>query len=226
MTDASAPPPPLPELPELPVGRFSSREAFQQMVRDALATAARDGWQEIVVSDANFHDWPLGERSVVEALQDWAHGSRRFTMLAGRYDEVVRRHARFVRWRGTWDHIITCRRSPAADPLDIPSALWSPRWVMSGWTRSAARASRASSPTGGCCCARGSTNGCAAKARRAFRHRRWGCEGAVGADGCQDFVKLFLVLASIDGFANIILGCTQKGAKEMLCQCVPGLSRA
>ena len=130
MTDASAPPPPLPELPELPAGRFSSRDAFQQMVRDALATAARDGWQEIVVSDANFHDWPLGERSVVEALQDWAHGSRRFTMLAGRYDEVVRRHARFVRWRGTWDHIITCRRSPAADPLDIPSALWSPRWVM------------------------------------------------------------------------------------------------
>jgi len=130
MIDASAPPPPLPELPELPVGRFSSREAFQQMVRDALATAAREGWQEILVSDANFHDWPLGERSVVEALQDWAHGSRRFTMLAGRYDEVVRRHARFVRWRGTWDHIITCRRSPAADPLDIPSALWSPRWVM------------------------------------------------------------------------------------------------
>jgi len=130
MTDASVPPPSLPELPELPVGRFSSREAFQQMVRDALATAAREGWQEILVSDANFHDWPLGERSVVEALQDWAHGSRRFTMLAGRYDEVVRRHARFVRWRGTWDHIITCRRSPAADPLDIPSALWSPRWVM------------------------------------------------------------------------------------------------
>lgn len=116
--------------PDLPVGRFSSREAFQQMVRDAIATAARDGWKEIVISDANFHDWPLGERSVVEALQDWAHGSRRFTMLACSYDDVIRRHARFVRWRGTWEHIINCRRSPAADPLDIPSALWSPHWVM------------------------------------------------------------------------------------------------
>jgi hypothetical protein len=114
----------------LPAGRFSSREGFQQMVRDALAAAAREGWQEILISDANFHDWPLGERSVIESLQAWAATGRRFTMLAGHYDEVVRRHARFVRWRGTWDHIVTCRRSACADPLDIPSALWSPRWVM------------------------------------------------------------------------------------------------
>ena len=115
---------------ELPSGRFASRETFIQLVRDALATAARDGWEEIVVSDAHFHDWPLGERAVVESLQAWARTGRRFTMLARSYDEVIRRHARFVRWRGTWDHIITCRRSASADPLDIPSVLWSPQWVM------------------------------------------------------------------------------------------------
>lgn len=116
--------------PMLPVGRFSGREVFQQMVRDALLSAAQEGWPEIIVSDANFHDWPLGERSVVEALQNWSKGSRRFTMLARSYDEITRRHARFVKWRGTWDHIITCRRSPSADPLDIPSAMWSSGWVM------------------------------------------------------------------------------------------------
>ena len=115
---------------DLPTGRFSGREAFQQLVRDATAAAAREGWREIVISDADFHDWPLGERAVVDALQAWAQGGRRFTMLACRYDEVVRRHARFVRWRATWDHIITCRRSPAADALDIPSALWSSQWAM------------------------------------------------------------------------------------------------
>lgn len=114
----------------LPHGRFSGRDAFQQLVRDAIATAAQEGWHEIIISDANFHDWPLGERAVVDALQDWARSGRRFTMLACSYDDVIRRHARFVRWRGTWDHIITCRRSPAADPLDIPSALWSPQWVL------------------------------------------------------------------------------------------------
>lgn len=123
--------PPSAALPgELPSGRFASRETFIQLVRDALATAARDGWEEIVVSDAHFHDWPLGERAVVESLQSWARTGRRFTMLARSYDEVIRRHARFVRWRGTWDHIITCRRSASADPLDIPSVLWSPQWVM------------------------------------------------------------------------------------------------
>lgn len=53
----------------LPEGRFTGREAFQQMVRDAFATAAREGWAEILISDANFHDWPLGERAVVESLQ-------------------------------------------------------------------------------------------------------------------------------------------------------------
>jgi hypothetical protein len=114
----------------LPSGRFSGREAFQQMVRDAITTAARDGWTEIFMADANFHDWPLGERGVADALQEWARSGRSFTMLAGRYDDITRRHARFVRWRATWDHIITCRRSPAADPMDIPSALWSSQWVM------------------------------------------------------------------------------------------------
>ena len=111
MTDAVTP---APSLPDLPSGRFSGREAFMQLVRDGLATAARDGWSEIIVSDSNFHDWPLGELAVIESLQQWAHSG----------------HPRFVRWRGTWDHIISCRRSPSADPLDLPSAFWSPAWVM------------------------------------------------------------------------------------------------
>lgn len=117
-------------MPALPQGRYEGREAFQQLVRDALASAAQEGWGEIIVADADFADWPLGERAVVESLQAWSQGQRRFTMLARSYDEVVRRHPRFVRWRGTWDHIITCRRCPAADAQDVPSALWSPGWVM------------------------------------------------------------------------------------------------
>ena len=122
--------PVVPQAPTLPQGRFSGLEVFQQLVRDAFAAAAREGWREIIISDANFHDWPLGERAVVESLQEWAHSGRRLTMLARSYDEVIRRHARFVRWRGTWDHILTCRSSPTADPLDIPSAIWSSAWVL------------------------------------------------------------------------------------------------
>jgi hypothetical protein len=118
------------ELPVLPEGRFEGREAFRQRVRDALACAAREGWHEIVLSDATFHDWPLGERAVVESLQVWAHTGRRLVMLAKNYDEVLRGHPRFVTWRRTWSHLIECRRCATVDPLLLPSALWTSGWVM------------------------------------------------------------------------------------------------
>jgi hypothetical protein len=114
----------------LPEGRFEGREAFRQLVRDALAAAAREGWREIVMSDASFEDWPLGERAVAESLQAWSASGRRMVLLARRYDVVVRQHARFVQWRGTWSHIVTAVACPSADPLELPGALWSPRWVL------------------------------------------------------------------------------------------------
>ena len=115
---------------ELPTGRFTGREAFEQTIRDALACAARQGWHEIIVSDATFSDWPLRERAVVESLHAWARSGRRFVMLATRFDEVQRYQARFVSWRQTWGHLIDCRQCSSADPLDFPSAIWSPGWVM------------------------------------------------------------------------------------------------
>lgn len=114
----------------LPTGRFAGREAFAQTVRDALACAAREGWRELVLSDADFGDWPLHERAVVESLQAWAGSGRRLRMLASRFDHVQRHQARFVAWRQTWDHIIDCRQCRGADAQDFPSAIWSPGWVM------------------------------------------------------------------------------------------------
>ena len=116
--------------PALPQGRFEGREAFRQHVRDALACAAREGWREIILSDADFHDWPLGERAVIDALGAWARSGRTLVMLARSYDEVIRHHARFVTWRRTWAHIIDCRRCAKADPVELPSVLWSPGWVL------------------------------------------------------------------------------------------------
>jgi hypothetical protein len=58
-------------------GRFEGREAFRQnVVRDALACAAREGWRELILSDADFHDWPLGERAVIDSLGAWARSGR------------------------------------------------------------------------------------------------------------------------------------------------------
>lgn len=114
----------------LPSGRFEGRIAFQQLVRDALAAAAREGWREIILSDPDFADWPLGEGAVADSLNAWSASGRRCILLARRWDEVVRRHARFVGWRGRWTHIIDARACRAADSLELPSAIWSPGWVM------------------------------------------------------------------------------------------------
>jgi hypothetical protein len=114
----------------LPTGRFTGRKAFQQLVRDALASAAREGWREIVLSDADFEDWPLAERAVVESLEAWSQSGRQCTLLARRWDGVVRRQARFVTWRKTWSHIIEARGCASAGPLELPSAIWSPGWVL------------------------------------------------------------------------------------------------
>jgi len=114
----------------LPQGRFEGRTAFAQLVRDSLSAAAREGWREIILSDANFADWPLGERAVAASLHAWSRSGRRCVLLARRYDEVVRLHARFVDWRQTWSHIVEARGCPSADALELPSAIWTPAWVM------------------------------------------------------------------------------------------------
>ncbi|MEO7953089.1 MAG: hypothetical protein ABIR35_03200 [Polaromonas sp.] len=111
----------------LPQGRFSGRNEFAELVRQAFAAAAIQGWREIMVCDADFADWPLGERAFIQALGDWSRTGRQFTMIASNYDEIPRKHARFVSWRRSWAHIVECR-SCAADKL--PSALWSSNWVF------------------------------------------------------------------------------------------------
>lgn len=120
-----------PSLPiVLPSGRFAGREAFTQLVRDALACAAQQGWREIIFSDAAFEQWPLHERLVVDSLHAWSKSGRRFVMLASRYDAVLRNQPRFVAWRKAWGHIIECRVCRNVDPGDIPSVIWGPVWAM------------------------------------------------------------------------------------------------
>lgn len=114
----------------LPAGRFSGPVEFAAIIRQSFAVAAAEGWREIILSDATFADWPLGERAVAQSLNDWAHSGRKLIMLAANYDEVIRRHARFATWRRTWAHIVDCRRNAALSHSDFPSALWSPSWVL------------------------------------------------------------------------------------------------
>jgi hypothetical protein len=128
--DDAADPADSPDPAALPSRRFEGRDDFQQLVRDALACAAREGWRELILSDAGFEDWPLGERAVVESLQAWSRTGRRIVLLAKNYEALSRRCARFVAWRRTWSHIVDARACAAADALELPSAIWSPHWVL------------------------------------------------------------------------------------------------
>ena len=116
--------------PAAPSTRFAGRTEFQQRVRDLLAQAAQQAWQELILADADFADWPLGERAVAESLQAWSKSGRKLVMMAIHYDEVQRRHARFVTWRRTWSHIVECWRCSSAERTDFPSALWTPSMAL------------------------------------------------------------------------------------------------
>jgi hypothetical protein len=114
----------------LPEGAFDGPAEFGAHVRTALAAAAGQGWTEIVLSDPDFADWPLGERAVVDALQAWAASGRSLKMLAHRFDVFERHHARFVHWRRMWDHIVQCCALPQWSAGDVPSAIWTPSWSL------------------------------------------------------------------------------------------------
>ena len=117
-------------LPGLSEGRFVGHADFTEMIRQAFASAVVEGWRQIILSDPDFNDWPLGERGVTQALNDWSKTGRKLTMMAGSYETVLGRHARFAVWRRTWAHIVECRASVATPAGTVPSAFWSPSWTF------------------------------------------------------------------------------------------------
>ena len=125
MIESSSPPP-----IRLLDGAFSGRVQFQQLIRDAIACAAREGWREMVWMDLNFEDWPLGERSVEADLQAWSATGRKLTIVAKRFDPLIAKHHRFVNWRKQWSHIVEARAVTSASDEEFPSLILSPHWAM------------------------------------------------------------------------------------------------
>lgn len=108
------------------IAQIAGRREFHDAVRAAFAEAAERGWQELWLCDPDFAEWPLGEPGVVECLSRWAGGQRRLTVFALHYDEVVRRHARWVQWRRTWAHLVRCRALHERQADDVPALLHAP----------------------------------------------------------------------------------------------------
>lgn len=116
--------------PALPDGAFDGPGGFAAAVRAALDAAAAAQWREIMLADADFADWPLGERAVVESLQAWAGSGRVLVMVAEHFNVFERAHARFVHWRQMWGHIIEPRVCSGPGLPAVPSAIWTPAWAL------------------------------------------------------------------------------------------------
>lgn len=125
MSDAPSPP-----AADLPGGRGAGRLDFEAALRTGLAAAAARGWNRIVLCDADFADWPLGERSSIAALDAWATRGRVLQVLARDYTALRRLHPRFVQWRTRWSHLVEAHACPNVDEGELPSVLWTPTWTL------------------------------------------------------------------------------------------------
>lgn len=106
-----------------PAPLITSRADFHAALRQAFETLATRGAREVWLCDEDFADWPLGERAIVELLTQWAASSRRLTLIARHFDEVARRHARWVAWRRDWSHIVSCRTNTELAKGEFPTVL-------------------------------------------------------------------------------------------------------
>jgi hypothetical protein len=66
---------------------ITSRSEFLQALREGFALAAAQGCRELLLSDPDFADWPLGELEVLDHLTRWAFAHRKLTLLGGHFDE-------------------------------------------------------------------------------------------------------------------------------------------
>jgi hypothetical protein len=107
----------------LPIG---TRGEFHGAVRDSFAEAAAKGCREILLCDNDFADWPLNDGGLIEHLVQWAGAHRKLTLLARSFDEVARRHARWVAWRRTWSHLVECRANNELEAGQMPTLLLIP----------------------------------------------------------------------------------------------------
>ena len=91
-------------------GRIDGWPDFTDRVRAALAMAAAQP-TSILMMDHDFARWPIGERSMIEGFQQWVLQTKLpvCTLIAATLDELPRKHPRWVAWRSTWGHRVTCR---------------------------------------------------------------------------------------------------------------------
>lgn len=102
---------------------IASRAEFVDAIRASFALAAEHGAREIVCVDADFADWPLDGRAVLESLSAWIDSRKSLLLFGHSFDEIARRQPRFVEWRRQWAHAVHCRHDPELEAAQLPTIL-------------------------------------------------------------------------------------------------------
>lgn len=97
-------------------GRIEGWPAWAEHVRAALSEAADRG-APLFLQDDDFARWPLGEKACVDSFDRWvlAPGRAQATLVALRWDAVLRQHPRWLRWRTPWGHRVRCLSCPESE---------------------------------------------------------------------------------------------------------------
>lgn len=94
-------------------GVLNGRDAVVSALGAGLRQAALQGCREMCWLDLDFAAWPLSDPELLDALRQWALPHRKLLIAAENFDVIQQRHARFVGWRRTWDHVVQARRFEA-----------------------------------------------------------------------------------------------------------------
>ncbi|MDN3921891.1 hypothetical protein [Roseateles violae] len=107
-------------------GLFEGYVAYGEALRETLLQACASGCREQFWIDAGFVDWPLSEPALLEALSSWARlPGRRLHLLALDYEDLRRRHPRFVQWRAAFGHCVEARAyEPQSGGAGLAAALF------------------------------------------------------------------------------------------------------
>ena len=89
---------------------IDSEDSFSAAVIAGVEQAHEQRVLDLTFCDPHFAFWPLSNPALLSALTTFARlPGRKLLLLAQRYDHVVRRHPRFVRWRTDWSHAVSPR---------------------------------------------------------------------------------------------------------------------
>lgn len=105
-------------------GAFEGSAPFAEAIARVMRHADERGARVLRWCDEDYAAWPLGDPAFLDALTRWARGGARELQMVGvAWEDLRRRHPRFVRWRQDFSHVITCLE-PSERREDPLPTLW------------------------------------------------------------------------------------------------------